>query len=128
MYDFGQRIQYLRKASGYTQAQLAKKLKKSKSAICRYESGEKTPSLETPTDISVLFNVSLDYLAGKEQMHVRSLESLTPSQMQVLDALLLEFRNKGRYPQAKLTQRQLDLINEIISEFLNLPRNGNRFK
>ncbi len=122
MYDFGQRIQYLRKASGYTQAQLAKKLRKSKSAICRYESGEKLPSLETLTDISILFNVTLDYLAGQDKRRAIPLDGLTPSQARILRALLLEFRNKSSYHQAKLTQRQLDLINEIISEFLNPPR------
>lgn len=36
MFDIGQQIKYLRKQSGFTQVQLAKKLNKSKSAVCRY--------------------------------------------------------------------------------------------
>ena len=60
MYDLGELIKRLRTERGYTQAQLAKKLNKSKSAISRYESNQKMPSLETLIDISILFNVCLD--------------------------------------------------------------------
>ncbi len=119
MFDIGQRIKYLRNQNGFTQAQLAKKLNKSKSAICRYESGGKEPSLNTLIDISTLFNVSLDYLVGLEKKDVISIENLTPNQINILNTLLVEFRNMKSYQQVKLTGRQLDILNELISEFLS---------
>lgn len=118
MFDLGQRIKYLRKQSSFTQAQLTKKLNKSKSAICRYESGEKEPSLDTLIDIATLFNVSLDYLVGLEKKDVLSIEKLTSNQVSILNTLLIEFRSAKNYQKVKLTERQLDIFNELISEFL----------
>ncbi len=119
MFDIGQQIKYLRKQSGFTQVQLAKKLNKSKSAVCRYESGAKVPSLDTLIDISTLFNVSLDYLVGLEKKDIVSIEKLTPGQTSIINTLLVELRTTKSYQQVKLTERQLDILNEIISEFLH---------
>lgn len=119
MFDIGQRIKHLRKQSGFTQAQLAKKLNKSKSAICHYENGGKEPSLNTLIDISTIFNVSLDHLVGLEKKNVISIEKLTSNQINILNTLLVEFHSTKSYQQVKLTERQLDILNELISEFLS---------
>lgn len=118
MYDLGELIKRLRTERGYTQAQLAKKLNKSKSAISRYESNQKIPSLETLIDISILFNVSLDYLAGKEKGNFISIMNLTPAQTNIITTLLIEFRNKKKYQPISMSRRQLDILNEMVVEFL----------
>lgn len=73
MTDFGERLKLLRTDKKYTQAQVAKKLNKTKAAICNYENGQKFPSLQTLIDIAELFNVSLDYLIGLNQKETISI-------------------------------------------------------
>lgn len=118
MYDFGELIKSLRNDRGYTQAQLAKKINKSKSTVCRYESNQKMPSLETLIDISVLFHVSLDYLTGIEKKKSISIHDLTPGQADVVDTLLIEFQRKDKMTHVGLTQRQLHIVNALLIEFL----------
>lgn len=63
----GKRIQELRKSQGFTQEQLAEKLRVTCKYIQRIEAGRAMGSIELLIDISVFFNVSTDYLLlGKE--------------------------------------------------------------
>lgn len=57
-----QRIITLRKRSGLTQAELAKKLNITPSALGNYEQGRRLPCVETLIAMAELFDVSLDYL------------------------------------------------------------------
>ena len=59
-------LKVLRKKKGYSQAELGKILGISKSTVCMYELGERMPDYEMMKSISNLFNVSLDYLYGRE--------------------------------------------------------------
>ncbi len=98
MYDLGELIKVLRTERGYSQAKLAEKLNKSKSTISKYESNQKMPPLETLINISLLFNVSLDYLAGIEKGKSFPISSLTRKQIEIINTLIIEFRNKKKYP------------------------------
>lgn len=60
-------IMILRKASGMSQLQLAKKLNIGPSAVGMYEQGRRTPAVDILIEMANLFEVSLDYLiTGKE--------------------------------------------------------------
>ena len=59
------RLKKLREQERLSQESLALKLNVSQSTISAYETGERTPDLETFIKIADLFNVSLDYLCGK---------------------------------------------------------------
>lgn len=61
----GVRIADLRKDRNLTQAELAKRLHKSKSTIAHYEQGITVPPLEVIASLSVYFNISSDYLLGQ---------------------------------------------------------------
>ena len=61
----GDKIKELRISNNYTQDDLAKKLKISKSTIGMYEQNRRSPDLDTLLKISDIFNVSTDYLLGK---------------------------------------------------------------
>lgn len=119
MHDFGELLKHLCKERDYTQAQLAEKLGKSKSAICRYENNQKLPSLETLIDISNLFNTSLDYLVGIEKKESISTNDLSARQFDIIKTLLTEFHDKKKYRRNGLTKCQLEIMNEIIIEFMN---------
>lgn len=55
-----------RKTLNYTQEDLAQKLGVSKVAICWYESGDRTPSLENFVKLADILNLTLDELIGRE--------------------------------------------------------------
>lgn len=58
----GARIAALRREAGMSQAQLAKKLDISPSAMGMYEQGRREPSMETLVAMARVFHVSTDYL------------------------------------------------------------------
>lgn len=62
---FGDRIKQLREQLDISQQTLADNTGISKSSISKYESGERTPELETFEAIADYFNVDMDYLKGK---------------------------------------------------------------
>ena len=49
-----------------TQAQVAAKTGLTASAICNYENGDRVPSLQKLQALAAFYNVSLDYLTGRE--------------------------------------------------------------
>ena len=58
----GARIAALRREAGYSQAELAKQLKISPSAMGMYEQGRREPSVDTLVALSRVLQVSTDYL------------------------------------------------------------------
>lgn len=70
---FSEKIKQLRKSKGITQAELAQVIKVSKSAICNYEKGFRTPDNNIIWKrIADYFNVSIDYLMDCEDSPTRS--------------------------------------------------------
>ncbi len=63
---FGKRIVELRKKLGLTQAELAKAMGISRSALSLYEIEKREPDIETLRKLASLFNVSVDYILGNE--------------------------------------------------------------
>ncbi len=65
MKSLGNNIRYLRKAKGWTQANLADKLEVNRSLIGAYEDGRTEPRLATLQVLCLLFDVSLEELLYK---------------------------------------------------------------
>lgn len=63
---FGKRIVELRKRQGLTQAELAKAMGISRSALSLYEIEKREPDIETLSKLSSLFNVPVGYILGNE--------------------------------------------------------------
>ena len=68
---FGERLRELRKQAGFSQSELAVKLKISKSSVNMYERGEREPGFEIMEAIADLFNVDMDYLYGRSDCKMR---------------------------------------------------------
>ena len=66
MPSFGSNLRYLRKAKQMTQFELASALGLAYSTISMYERGEREPSFEMMETIADYFNVSMDFLLGKD--------------------------------------------------------------
>lgn len=60
-----ERIKKARESLGITMAEASRRLKLSKIGYCRYEYGERTPSVQTLNLIAQCFGTSVDYLTGK---------------------------------------------------------------
>jgi transcriptional regulator with XRE-family HTH domain len=67
---FGKRLTELRKKKGFSQEELAKKVKIHPNIIGRYERGETMPALDVSFKLADVLEVSLDYLTCKTDMLV----------------------------------------------------------
>lgn len=65
---FPKRLKELRLQYGYTQNQVAEFLHIKQQSYTRYEYGTGEPNLQTLVLLSEIFNVSVDYLLGKENV------------------------------------------------------------
>jgi len=63
---FGRRLKAARKACGLTQSFVAQKLGVTRQAVGQWETAESSPNPETLRKLADLYNVSADYLLGRE--------------------------------------------------------------
>ena len=80
--EFKDVIKRLRLGIGMSQAKLAEELGVSSSLIAAYETGARKPSYESLEDLADYFNVTLDYLTGKDEgsMYYMNPETATIAQ------------------------------------------------
>ena len=104
----GNRIRRLRKKANLTQAELGKLLDCSNSTISLYEGGQRSPDTMMLVRLADVFDVSVDYLLGrehspdpKEEVHTSPpspdssmllMEGLTPEGAQFLAAMTREVK------------------------------------
>lgn len=72
----GTRIASLRQSRGMSQAELAKKLHISASAVGMYEQGRREPSVDTLIALAKTFGVSLDYLLSGQPDSIQDVAAL----------------------------------------------------
>lgn len=117
MYDLGYRIKEIRTQRGMAQNELAKRINKSKSAVCGYESDAQVPPLEVLVSIATVLNVSLDYLVGVEMEEPISVANLTNQQKKIINLILEEFSSPTN-SSPRLSQQQITIIQELICLFI----------
>lgn len=88
----GQRICELRTALGWSQVELAKRLKVAKQTVSNWENDNIQPSIEMLVRLSMLFGVSTDYLLGFEETPRLSVEGLPAKVVAHLSELIADFR------------------------------------
>lgn len=89
--DLPQKLKALRVQYGFSQKQVAEKIGVSPSIVSGYETGERTPSTEILLSLSYLYNVSTDYLLGKQALAPNALidvSKLTDKQKAALASLI----------------------------------------
>ena len=94
--DFGEKLRKLRKESGLTQKQLADRLGLAKSIVSYYENGSRYPSYDVLVKLARIFHVSTDYFLGLEKGRSLGLEGLTEEDVELLQRLAENLRNKNR--------------------------------
>jgi len=75
MMNIGNRIAFLRDQRGLTQEELATSLGISRAALSHYEKNRREPDTETLSKVADLFQVSLDYLAGRTTQLTTTLDN-----------------------------------------------------
>ena len=63
---FGKRLKYLRQEQGISQKELGVKLGYCNQTVSFWETGQREPDLDALVKISAFFDVSVDFLLGKE--------------------------------------------------------------
>ena len=117
MYDLGYRIKSIRTQRGMAQNELAKRINKSKSAVCGYESDAQVPPPEVLVSIASVLNVSLDYLVGFEMEEPISVANLNNQQKKIINLILEEF-SRPTNSSSRLSQQQITIIQELICLFI----------
>ena len=105
------RLKSLRKDNKLTQTDMAKLLNVTQNAIFRYESGQNEPSLSTILFYSEYFNVSIDYIFGKERKITSSQMNKRASEKEDIK----EFINYCFTPGTEL----FELIKNYVKELVN---------
>ena len=75
MIKLGERIKEARRRKNISQKELAETLKCSPAAIAMWEIGDRKPGLDQMQALSDFFNVSIDYLIGREDVSEMLLDS-----------------------------------------------------
>lgn len=100
MNRFSERLRYLRKINGVTQAELSRYLGYGYTAVSNYENAEHQPDYNTLMKIAEYFNVSIDFLMGADDCMEKM--RCIPEEMDMLQ----EYR--------KLKTEEKNMINFLI--------------
>ena len=92
--DFGRKLKTLRKQAGLTQKQLATQLGITKSVVSFYELQTRSPSPDVLAKLSMIFNVSVDYLLGLDNRETIDVSGLSEADVGALRILIASLRTK----------------------------------
>ena len=86
--EFNEKLKELRSSRGLTQEELAEALFVSRTAISKWESGKRYPSIDSLKEISTFFSVTIDELLSGEKL-LSIAEKENKSNMQKLCSILI---------------------------------------
>lgn len=118
-YDLGLIIKKLRQEAKMSQKELGNKISRDKGIISRYESNYQTPPFETMRELAVIFNVSMDYLAGFDKSGTIQVFGLTDEQCDILKKLAEIFRKQNTNNTPQNQADKYELLGRITACFFN---------
>lgn len=89
------KIKFLREQLGLTQSDLAKKLGITRSSVNAWEMGISVPSTQYVVELAGIFKVSTDYLLGVQNTASVSVEGLSETDVQLVNAVINHLRQKN---------------------------------
>ena len=116
MYDLGLIIKEIRKKRGISQRELARRINKSYSVVCGYESNAQQPPLDVAISIASVLHISLDYLVGNTDSNSFSLSGITKQQQEIIEYLLREFSHPTTNGK-DLSSEQIQIIQKLVLYF-----------
>ena len=91
----GDRIKTLREHSGWTQSELSKRLKLTRSSVNAWEMGLSVPSTQYIVELASVFHVTTDYLLGCDKKIMLDITELKDDERAVVMSLVDCFTKKG---------------------------------
>ena len=91
-----EKLTVLRKESGYTQLDLAEKVRVSRQAISKWETGRALPSAEKLKYLSELFGVSVDYLLSDDMTEEPKPKEQEPAPEPQTEEAVFPEKEKGK--------------------------------
>lgn len=89
------KIKFLREQLGLTQSDLAKKLGITRSSVNAWEMGISVPSTQYVVELAGIFKVSTDYLLGVQNTASVSVDGLSETDVQLVNAVINHLRQKN---------------------------------
>lgn len=90
----GHRINELRTAFGWSQVQLAQRLRVSKQTVSNWENENIQPSIEMLVRLAEIFRVSTDYLLGRSDAQNINVEGLPVTFVAHLTQIVEDYKEK----------------------------------
>ena len=106
----GQTIRGLRKQRKISQTELAKILHVSQQTVTAWETGKAEPSSSAISSLADYFNVTTDYLLGRDVKEENSTD--TKDLAKIMDSIMT-------YNGKELNQHDKDVVEGLISAYLN---------
>lgn len=110
---FGERLKQLRKASNKTQQQIADQLGISRAAYSHFENGRNEPDKDTLVNLANIFDVTTDYLLGRNQTPQWASED----QNLELDKILESDAGMAYGDMGNITKEDREQINDLIASY-----------
>lgn len=92
--DLGQKVRNMRESREWSQAELARRVGVTKSAISTYELGLRTPSADVVYALAKVFGVSSDYLLGLTGCRALALDGLSERDEALIRELVASLKEK----------------------------------
>lgn len=85
MATFHERLRELRIQKGFSQQDLADRIDQTKQNVSQYERGVMRPNMDKLQELCDIFNVSMDYITGKEDVTPRLVDSEGIRAMEIIN-------------------------------------------
>jgi transcriptional regulator with XRE-family HTH domain len=121
--SLGKRLKEARRKAGYTQKEAAEKLNIGNNNLSNYERDYRDPDTDTLLKLSNLYNVSTDYLLGKDEVNKKDEtdllnKTINEAIQELKDEDTLLFMNDGEFDEetARLVKKALKNGIKFIDE------------
>jgi len=112
-FTLGQRISELRKKRNMKQSDLAERLRVSTSTIAMWETGKRDPDTEKLNELASIFNVTTDYLLGRNEVQNIPIENIAVTKTEK-DFLIL-----ARHAEA-IPEEEKEKLKNTIADTIDL--------
>lgn len=107
-------LKKLREAIGLSQQKFGQEIGLARNTICQYESGNRVPDVDTLINIADYFNVTIDYLLGREILQTEKVALIERPEMELTSEIPKLLNEKRFVDTAKLYNALPDQYRERV--------------